>query len=95
MANIEFLMRLLNGRTEEMDGLLLHTSNHILMNNVISLKERMLKMDLARAEEKLKEARILIAAGKYELVESAQALENIIEEIEQELIRMVEDDLLF
>jgi len=65
------------------------------MNNVISLKERMLKMDLARAEEKLKEARILIAAGKYELVESAQALENIIEEIEQELIRMVEDDLLF
>ena len=55
----------------------------------------MLKMDLARAEEKLKEARILIAAGKYELVESAQALENIIEEIEQELIRMVEDDLLF
>jgi len=65
------------------------------MNNVISLKERMLKMDLARAEEKLKEARILIAAGKYELVESAQALENIIEEIEQELIRMVEDDLMF
>ena len=95
MVNIEFLMRLLNGRTEEADGLPLHTSNHTLMNNVISLKERMLKMDLARAEKKLKEVRILISTGKYELVESAQALENIIEEIEQELIKMVEDGHLF
>ena len=65
------------------------------MNNVISLKERMLKMDLARAEKKLKEVRILISTGRYELVESAQALENIIEEIEQELIKMVEDGHVF
>ena len=80
---------------EETDGSLSHTLNHTLMNNVISLKERLLKNDLARAEEKLKEARILISSGKYEFVEKAMALERIIEQIEEELVRMIEDDLLF
>jgi hypothetical protein len=64
------------------------------MNNVISLKERMLKNDLSRAEEKLKEVRILISVGKYELVKQATELESIIEQIEEELLYMIENDLL-
>jgi hypothetical protein len=95
MASIEYLTRWLNGLMEETDGSLSHTLSHTLMNNVISLKERLLKNDLARAEEKLKEARILISSGKYEFVEKAMALERIIEQIEEELVRMIEDDLLF
>lgn len=55
----------------------------------------MLKNDLKRAEEKLAEVRILISTGKYELVEQATQLENIIEQIELELIHMMENDLLF
>jgi|TARA_B100001123_G_C15027155_1_gene913904 hypothetical protein len=65
------------------------------MSKLISLKEHMLKNDLKRAEEKLAEVRILISTGKYELVEQATQLENIIEQIELELIHMMENDLLF
>jgi ribosomal protein L19E len=65
------------------------------MSKLISLKEHMLKSDLKRAEEKLAEVRILISNGKYELVDKATQLENIIELIEEELIHMMENDLLF
>ena len=65
------------------------------MNNVISIKEYMLKKDLNRATKELEKLRILIANGEHDFIVQAQALEQIIAQIEQELVNMWENDLLF
>ena len=76
-------------------GFLHLTSNLTQMNNVISLKEHLLKKDLDRATKELETLRILISSGQHGLVVQAKALEEIIAQIEQELIHMTENDLLF
>tara|TARA_R110000824_G_scaffold222134_1_gene409505 strand:- start:112 stop:309 length:198 start_codon:yes stop_codon:yes gene_type:complete len=65
------------------------------MNNIISLKERLLQKDLKRATKKLDEVRLLIAHGQHEFIEQAIALEDIIDEIEHQLKYMADNDLLF
>ena len=65
------------------------------MNTVISIKEYMLKKDLNRATKELEKLRILIAAGEHDFIVQAQALEQIIAQIEEELVNMIENDLLF
>ena len=55
----------------------------------------MLKKDLNRATKELEKLRILIANGEHDFIVQAQALEQIIAQIEQELVNMLENDLLF
>ena len=63
------------------------------MGNVISLREHMLKKDLELAKSKLDEARYLISVGHNELVLQAKSLEEMIERIEEELLRMTEEGI--
>jgi hypothetical protein len=64
------------------------------MDNVISLREYMLKKDLELAKSKLAEARYLISMGHGEVVPHAKSLEEMIERIEAELLRMLEEGIL-
>jgi|15BtaG_2_1085339.scaffolds.fasta_scaffold01807_9 hypothetical protein len=64
------------------------------MDNVISLREYMLKKDLELAKSKLSEARYLISVGHNELVPQAKSLEDMIKRIEEELLHMIEEGII-
>jgi len=53
----------------------------------------MLKKDLELAKSKLEEARYLISVGRDEVVPNAKSLEEMIEQIEEELLRMTEEGI--
>jgi hypothetical protein len=53
----------------------------------------MLKKDLDLAKTKLSEARYLISVGHDEVVPHAKSLEEMIERIEDELLRMTEEGI--
>ena len=63
------------------------------MGDVISIREYGLRRDLKLANNKLCEVRILIEAGEHKYVEQARALEEIIERIEEELLRITEQGI--
>lgn len=57
---------------------------------VINLDEERLKRDIRKATEALSEARTLISYGKYELVDKAKELEDLINKLENKLIGMID-----
>mgnify|MGYP003627717790 CR=1 FL=1 len=57
---------------------------------IINLDEERLKRDIRKAMEALVEARTLISYGKYELVDQAKELENLILKLETKLVNMID-----
>jgi len=58
---------------------------------IINLDEVRLRKDIKKATQALSEARTLISYGKYELVDKARELEDLIDKLESKLISMIDN----
>ena len=58
---------------------------------IINLDEVRLRKDIKKATQALSDARTLISYGKYELVDKARELEDLIDKLESKLISMIDN----